>query len=158
MRTSDSALESLNIIFFDLEILGTTWVPSGWPICTWNKPKTSFLGKPTNDFFRSQNYRIVPKISKFLWSKSMMPQLSKTVSTVLIWPLAHFLQTCKNQWYLPFFQGWHIWHIIWTNIIKFKMKLKNDLEVICKQSTRFGKVETSYFLIIEISKFLGTMR
>jgi len=61
MKTSDSALESLNIIFFDLQILGTTWVPSGWPTCTWNKPKTSIFGKPTNDFFRSQNYLMVPK-------------------------------------------------------------------------------------------------
>ena len=61
MMTSDGALESLNIIFFDLQILGTTLVPSGWPTCTWNKPKTSIFGKPTNDFFRSQNYLMVPK-------------------------------------------------------------------------------------------------
>ena len=43
MRAFDSVLESSNMIFFDFEILGTTWVPSGWPICTWNKPKTSFF-------------------------------------------------------------------------------------------------------------------
>ena len=61
MGTSDSALESLNIIFFDLQILGTTWVPSGWPTCTWNKPKTSIFGKPTNDFFPLQVCRMVPK-------------------------------------------------------------------------------------------------
>ena len=61
MRTSDSVLESLNIIFFDLQILGTTWVPSGWPTCTWNKPKTSIFEKPTNDFFRSHIHRMVPK-------------------------------------------------------------------------------------------------
>ena len=94
MRTSDSALESSNIIFFDLEILGTTWVPSGWPICTWNKPKTSFFGKTHKWLvFVHRITAWYPKISKFLWSRSMMSQLSKTVSTVVVRLLDRFLSS-----------------------------------------------------------------
>ena len=35
--------------------------------------------------------------------------------------------------------------------------VKNDLEILWGQSTRFWKVQDVYFEMIEISKFLGTM-
>ena len=148
MRTSDSALESLNIIFFDLQILGTTWVPSGWPTCTWNKPKTSIFGKPTNEFFRSQNYLTVPKnVEIFMIKKYDVSVFQNRVDC--FHTTSRYLSKLYAKYANP---GKRV------NTFDFCKFVKNDLEIVWKQSTRFWKAETSYFLIIEISKFLGTMR
>ena len=51
----------------------------------------------------------------------MTSKLSKTVSTVLIRGLDHFLQAHKNLSYLLFLNGPHICCIICTNITKLKI-------------------------------------
>ena len=43
------------------------------------------------------------------------------------------------------------------NIIDFYEHVKNDLEVVWGQSTRFWKVQDLYFGMIEISKLLSTI-
>ena len=87
-----------------------------------------------------------PKILKFLSSKSMMSQLSKTVSTVVERLLDRFLssfeisskmaQKLKIQNYEN--------HVI---LMKFQTNLKIDLKVVQRQSTRFQKAETPNFTI-----------